>query len=372
VTHGVCDTLHKTWDVHVIGLNYRGFPHQYPYAMYPAWAGGDGFGNKLIRELLPKIGPDVAFILNDPWNIPTYMKFIGDVPVMASLAVDGKNCRGRGLNGLKLAVFWTAFGMQEAFKGGYKGAAAVIPLGVDTAIFKPMDQATARHQYGLRGRAAEAFIVGNVNRNQPRKRLDLQIQYFAEWIKSRSVEDAYLMLHVAPTGDAGFDCEQLASYYGVANRLIIVTPETHSSVPEEGMALTYNCFDVLMNTSQNEGWHLPTLEAMASRVPTIVSDWAATSEWPEDAALKVPCTTTAVTPNNINVIGGVPDRDGCIAALDKMYRDKAYRQEIAERGYQLSQRPEFRWENIGEAYAEAIDEALSETTIPLKRATAVM
>jgi hypothetical protein len=46
-----------------------------------------------------------------------------------------------------------------------------------------------------------------------------------------------------------------------------------------------------------------------------------------------------------------------IDALDTLYRDPAKRAALAQRGRQLVERPEFRWEAIGERFAEELDRA---------------
>src|SRR6185295_12501646 len=104
VTHQVLETLRKTWDVFVLGLNYHGDPHQYPYEVYPCLPGGDGFGVGRIKELADKLGPSLIVLQQDPWNFQLYLERIKTVPVVGIVAVDGKNCRGSELNGLKLAI----------------------------------------------------------------------------------------------------------------------------------------------------------------------------------------------------------------------------------------------------------------------------
>jgi D-inositol-3-phosphate glycosyltransferase len=357
-THYTLETLRKTWDVHVLGLNYKGDPHSYPYDIYPCWPGGDLFGLGRMVDLIGKIRPDVIIVQNDPWNIPAYLAKAGNVPIIAAVAVDGKNCAGRGLNGLKLAIFWTKFGEHEARLGGYSGPTAVVPLGIDLNIYKPYDKLISRRSMRFPKETEDAFIVGNVNRNQPRKRLDLCVSYFAEWIKTKRINDAYFFFHTAPTGDQGYDVGQLAKYYGIANRLILVEPEIGHGIAESSLTITYNTFDVMLTTTQGEGFGLPTFEGMACGIPQIVPDWAALGELCEDAAIKVPCTTIACTPNKINVIGGVVDREKTIEALDLMYNNPELRKDYTKKGLELVSNPRYRWENIGTAFAEAVEGAL--------------
>ena len=175
-THHVLSSMSLEWDIHILGLNYKGDPHEYPYHIYPCWPGGDPFGLGRVKEMIEKIGPDVIIIQNDPWNIPAYLDRIENIPVIASMPVDGLNCQGRKLNKLTHAIFWTNFGLNEARFGGYSGEASVIPLGVDINLYQRVPQ--ARQKIGLPEDILKGFVVGNVNRNQPRKRLDLSIQYF--------------------------------------------------------------------------------------------------------------------------------------------------------------------------------------------------
>ncbi len=197
-----------SWDVTVLGINFRGDPGErkkYPYDMWPASVNGsDIFGISRLGDVLPRVGPDLIVLQNDPWNIPRYANNLKHYNLVGALAVDGENCRGSDLNALSMAIFWTEFAAKQAALGGYRGPAAVIPLGVDLQGYKPQDRQVARKKVFGKDypRFKDSFIVGNVNRNQPRKRLDLSIAYFAEWVRTRRISDANLYLHVAPTGDA--------------------------------------------------------------------------------------------------------------------------------------------------------------------------
>ena len=363
VATGFAKCTHKTleafrdWDVHVLGLNYNGDPHAFPFPIYPPWIGGDPYGLRRTGELVTKIRPDVVLIQNDPWNIAPYMKEAGNAPCVASMPVDGKNCKGAALNGLALAIFWTKFGELEAQCGGYTGASTVIPLGVDLHTYSPGDRLRARVNLKLPEEALNGFIVGNVNRNQPRKRIDLTISYFAEWVHKYNIRDAYLFLHVAPTRDQGWDVGQLMKYYRIPNRLILQEPEVGLGIAEPILVETYRAFDVQISTTQGEGWGLCTMEGMACGCPQIVPNWSALGEWVTDgAAIKVPCSEVAMTPNNINAIGGIPDRAAFIEALNKMYQEREVRETYATAGLDLVSEPRFRWETIGEQFRTCLEE----------------
>jgi glycosyltransferase involved in cell wall biosynthesis len=286
------------------------------------------------------------------------LKYVGETAkTVASMPVDGKNCRGTWINGLDLGIFWTQFGLDEARAGGFAKPASVVPLGIDLNLYQPMNRVAARRAIGLPPELDKAFIVGNVNRNQPRKRLDLTVKYFAKWVEESGATDAYLYLHVAPTGDVGYDVQQLMQYYGFKGknkRLIFVEPKIGPGVPEAMLTQVYSSFDVQVTTTQGEGWGLPTMEGMACGVPQIVPVWAALGEWCEDAVVRIHCDSTIVTPNGINAVGGVPMERTFISALDLFYQDRTFGEKYAKRGLDLVRQPRFRWSEIGLRYAEVL------------------
>lgn len=363
MNHKYLESIHPDWEVHMMAMNYHGDPHPYPYKIYPCISARyrDPFGALRLPEMINKIRPDVISITNDPWNIPHYLKRAQGLPVVASLAVDGLNCRGEDLNGLKHAIFWTNFGLEQARLGGYTGPATVVPLGVDTSVFYPTAQKESRRRAGLPAllQSPETFIVGAVGRNQPRKRLDLTMMVFANWIKKYKITNAYLFLHVGPTGDVGYNLHQLSQYLGISNRIILSQPEVGDGILEENMRFIYSTMDVMISMTQGEGWGLTHMEGMACGVPQILPDWAALGEWARGAALLIPCTTVACTPNNINAVGGIADMESMVEALHSVYEDRTLLEGMKKNGLELVNRPEYDWNNIGQKYAAVLDEALA-------------
>lgn len=369
VTHNVLDNLHLDWDISVLGVNYMGDPHNYDYDLYPCYTPeyADAFGTKRLPHLAQELDPDVIIIQNDPWNIPSYLQHLSagkiTTPVVAVMPVDGKNCRGDGLDAIAHAIFWTKFGAEEARKGGYSKGYSVIPLGVDTDFYSSEDKLTCRQRIGLPEFVHEGFIVGNINRNQPRKHLDLTIQYFCEWVQDFRIHDAFLFLHVCPTGDSGFDVRQLVNYYGLTNRLIVLEPRIGPGIKERDLVDVYNTFNVQMSTTQGEGWGLTTMEGMACGIPQIIPDWSALGEWAKDAAYMIPCPTQAVTPNFINAIGGIPDKEKMIHGLNELYEKEGIRFKYITEGYNLVEQPQYRWKAIAQQYHEVLEGVIEKETV---------
>lgn len=349
-THAACDELHaRGHEVHVLGINYHGDPHGYPYKVYPCYQpldhGGDGFGIGRLPHLVHRLRPDVVVLLNDPWNVKPYLHSLRQLPddfkrplMVGWMAVDGKNQRGWQLNGLDHVTVWTEFAKQELTSRGMNVDCDVVPLGVGPE-FAPLDKVESRTLVFPPNLPVDAFVVGVVGRNQPRKRLDLSIEYFAEWVTKRDVKDAYLYLHVGPTGDVGVDVASLVTYYGMQGRVVMNEPPLGRGSALEHMVRTYSSFDVYLTTSQGEGWGLPCLEAMACGVPCVVPDWSGLGDWTRDAAVKVPCSSTALTaPMNglMYTVGGVPDKRATVSELDALYRSEAHRSVYVKRGLKMA------------------------------------
>ena len=345
VTHRIVEQLQARWDVVVSGVNYDGAPHRLPYRVMPAWQGGDMWGIDRFPQLCAEFDPDIVVINNDWWNVARFAAVaLRGLPLVGYMPVDGGNLAPvamRQLNKLAAAVWYTGFGHREAAISGFKGACHVIPHGLDEGTFKPARRAHARRRLGL---PADAFIVGNVNRNQPRKRLDVTIQIFAEWVKRHRVREAKLLLHCAKK-DTGWDLESLARRYGVGGRLILTGgDEIREMSTVSTLRDVYASLDVQMSTTLGEGWGLTTMEGMACGVPQIVPDYAALGEWAVPA-VKVPCSRQLVHPE-INTIGALVDEAPFIDALQSLYKNAALRSEIGKQGIAHVAREQYRWSSV--------------------------
>jgi glycosyltransferase involved in cell wall biosynthesis len=188
---------------------------------------------------------------------------------------------------------------------------AVIPLGVDTTVFKPAERMKDGEPYLL--------YVGTLD---PRKNL------------SRLIE-AHARLKDAPRlvlcGAKGGSYAELATLVESLNANVKFTGYTDPPT----LLKYYQHAHVVLLPSLYEGFGLPVLEAMACGIPVLVSDIPVLREVSGDAALTVP----------------VEDIEGISEGLQKLVDDDNLRQSLREKG--LARVAHFSWENTARLQLDA-------------------
>lgn len=377
VTHNILGWLGARWDRVVVGVNATGRPHEYPYRVWPAACGGDRWGFGLFPEVVKAERPDIIVIQSDSWIVESFVAEIAEAvdsetgeqivpncpPIVGYIPIDARGMKrgiAKNLSRLALTVFYTEFGRQEAISCGHTGPTTAIGLGVRRDIYKPVPKAEARRKL-LPSIPPGAFVVGNVNRNQPRKRLDLTIAYFAEWLKRGG--DGYLYLHCLEK-DSGYDLRELADWYGIGDRFAMPTAKDYTELlPEHFMPTVYSALDVQVSTSVGEGWGLCTLEGMACGTPQILPEFAALGEWPRGAVYYVPATPGEASMGvRAFGIGSTPQQEPFIAALDRLYRNPSERRALSEAGLALVSEKRFEWSDVAMRFDQELSAVLARST----------
>lgn len=367
VTHNVVKYLTHNYNVDVLGMNYFGDPHDYDYRIYPAPPGGDVWGLRRFMSIYEMTKPDIIVIINDPHIVAAFLDQKSEdfeTPMIAYMPVDSINQNKEAcskLNALDLAICYTKFGVEEIKIGGYTGKTLVIPHGVDIKNYHPVDKKKARDIMGIsQALGDDLFIIGNVNRNQPRKRLDQTVDVFARWVKKYNIpENVYLYCHCAQR-DIGWNLLELAKYHGVDKRFIVPDESITSfyGIDEIGLKNIYNAFDVQMSTTMGEGWGLTQFEGMACGIPQIVPRFSALAEWADGCAEYVEVKEFMATPGGMNTIGAIADSEKYIESLNYLYRDEERRKTLRTRGMELVSRPEFAWHDVANKFLITINNIL--------------
>lgn len=369
VSKNLISTFRKHYDVHVIGVNYFGDydPLIEGLKVYPASAGGgEIYGFDKFLKLLTQLQPAVCFVLNDIWiamdynkQIVEYNKMFPDNKTQFVLytPIDAENIKRDFIDQVTEfdhIVTYTEFGKEQLLIGGMSKKIHVIPHGVDLTKFKRMDKQSVKKAMKM---GANDFIVLNVSRNQPRKRLDMFFFIFAEWVKRYNLPENVRTYYHGALQDYGIDILQWCEYLGIKNRLAISRPDLTptNGLTDEQMNMVYNSADVFFTTSAAEGWGLPVAEAMAVGVPCVLPAHSALKEWPEGNALYADCYPfPSLTDRGLNTIHHLTEVDSAIEALHKLYTDAQLRQQLGEASYKHMQNPKFNWEVIAKQFMEII------------------
>ena len=368
VMEGIFTPLAGRYEIHQLATNYRGDPHGYGWKLYPAEAGGDRWGAARVLPLLEKLRPHLIFVLNDIWVQHAYLNELRKLkdapPVVLYCPVDGGPLDAESvepLRGVRRCVAYTEFGRgvigaavaaQRAKDPSFDfPAVEVIPHGVDTETFRPLDaegvpqrlharQLLFKGVPDLEGR----FIVLNANRNQPRKRIDTTIRGFALFARGKP-PGVNLFLHMG-VEDVGWNVILLARRYGVEDRVLMSSlNKVIQGVSAQQLNRVYNACDVGVNTSSAEGWGLPSFEHAATRAAQVVPRHSACAELWEGSALLVEPALSVIN-EKILTEGWLVTPEGVAEALERLYADRELLAEMSERAYRNATRTEYRWENI--------------------------
>jgi glycosyltransferase involved in cell wall biosynthesis len=174
------------YDIHHLATNYWGDPHDEPWKIYAAVAGGDVYGYRRLPHIADHLRPDVIFSYNDLWIQREYLRILRQCETKARVVlyspVEGPPVDAAWLADCDLVskfVVFTQFPKTEVLNALGRECderVVVIPHGVDTAAFHPLhDKDAVKMDLGLASKsgADPPFVVLNANRNQPQKRSEV-------------------------------------------------------------------------------------------------------------------------------------------------------------------------------------------------------
>lgn len=363
VNHGIISNLPKDWDIHHLAINYYGDPHDYSHKIYPAATGGDLWGFRRIKDFVEKEF-DFIYILNDIWVISKYLEVIRELyetnnvklpKIITYYPVDGSNFNKKWFKNFDIvsqAVVYTQFGYEVSKKTAPEIDFEIVPHGTDLDTFYPLgNKLEVRQKYfNNNPELHDAFIVLNVNRNQPRKRLDVALEGFAEFVQDKPSNVKYY--HHAGIKDTGWDILEISETFGIQERVILTnTVKDTQRVSIEELNMIYNCADVGINTSTGEGWGLCSTEGAACGVPQIVPDHSACTELFSDVGILVPVNQYLYSPETL-VKGGLVHPSDVAEALEILYQSEELRKTLGRESYKKFTSEEYTWEYIGKQWKE--------------------
>lgn len=399
VSKNILKRLHDTglYEIHVLGINYVGDPHELPYKIYPAMYNeqGDVYGRQKLIDFLrnKKYKWDILFTLQDTFIMATIGEAITKLrdgydemkEVEQNGAIFPQKVRQEGV-GFKwlfyfpidarpkkewieksvalcdIAVPYTQFAKEECeriLKRDYH----VIYHGFDKSTFFPLseeEKQSFRDKYFPEHNLKERFVIVNVNRNQERKGYLQTLLAFS--IFNRIIPNAVLYTQCDVAGDRGGNLIELARQIGLTDNWIYPDPRMY----EEGIIPgadfingILNIADVNISTTLGEGFGLSLIEAMAVKTLNVFPDNTAIKELlAENRGVLV---RSGDTPNNLifnghldnNIIRPITNVEDMVDKLLWAYRSKYITEGMTEKAYDWAQE-NCNWDDLAMEFHELL------------------
>jgi glycosyltransferase involved in cell wall biosynthesis len=215
------------------------------------------------------------------------------------------------------------------FYGVDSGKVEVIPNGVDTERFHPLEEPGALEDFRRATFGDDHPFVLYVGKLTKRRNLEALTEAFAHFQRRSGTSHRLLFV--------GFELEgtsvlEVARRCGIEHRVHALSHACHRE-----LALIYNAADLMAYPSSYEGFGLPVLEAMACGTPALALDRTAFPEFARGAALLLPDARVETL------------ADG----LEKILSDPARQRQMRENG--LRRVDAYRWQDITARYVKVLD-----------------
>lgn len=245
-----------------------------------------GFGFAALPEVIRRKQPHVVMIYNDMAVVTKFLEEIRKSGIPRNFKIwiyadQVYNTQFQAYLDVLNRDADRVFTFSNFWKKCLKDQGITRPLdvflhGFDTKQYFPLPKEMVRKQLGLPN---DAFVILNLNRNQPRKRYDLLIMAFVELIVKYPTKPIMLMC-ICDKGEKGgwwlFEIFQRElKLRGVpveqfGNRLMIAAQDM--VYKDEDVNMFYNLADIGVSTAEGEGWGLCQFEQMGVGVPQVVPD----------------------------------------------------------------------------------------------------
>jgi glycosyltransferase involved in cell wall biosynthesis len=303
----------------------------------------NGFAFMELPSVILSEKPDIVFIYNELSIIGAYIEEIRKViqnrffRIWAYTDITYKAPHQQFIDIINRDVE-RIFCFTKSWKDELKSVGITRPVdvmnhGIDTTHIRHIPKMLARQNLGL---PKDIFIFTSMNRNIPRKRLDILIMSFVKLIVRFPMKPIF-MLVVGDKGDKGgyalFDIfARELKLSGVSlemfgNRLLITT--TNTCYKDDDINLLYNCGDVGISCSEGEGFGLCTFEQMMLGIPQIAPEINGHTEYcNEDNSQLIKPKVRYYIPQALNVVTGeacVVDTDDVSKAMERYVFDEDLR-----------------------------------------------
>lgn len=362
------------YEVHNLAINYHGDPIETQkwenLYLYPTIQ--DPYGRNRLYPLLMQIQPDILFLVNDfdatghvPEIVMEYKRRTNKhIETILHTPMDGEPLYPEWAEFLKKffskVVVVSKYGV-EVFKRTDKTLELEQRYhGVDLDTFKPLPEDEVSN---FKKQLGDKFVVSMVGTNQLRKQYPIALEAFAHFAKDKN--DVLLFLHTQRHLSVGWNLDKLLRLFNITDKVVFTDGiEGAKGIKSSELNMIYNISDVYLSTAAGEGFSLTIPEAAAAGCPLILPDNTSIPELWEGAAHMIPTSHYTIFPNNDReLIRPIPSSQEIIKALDKMYYDKAYREEMGQKArarvLELYKSGELNWVEVGKYFDKLFTDVLT-------------
>jgi glycosyltransferase involved in cell wall biosynthesis len=213
------------------------------------------------------------------------------------------------------AVCATSDTINKCIQDIYPRPVHVIPFGIDFDIFKP--------DSNLKNK--EHFVVGAVKSLEKVYNIDVLVKAFAG-VHSKHANTRLL---IVGDGSERDNLKELVKQLDLNDSVVFT-----GKVPSKETPNYFNKLNCLVNISQYESFGVSVIEAMACKVPVVVSDTGGLKEIVNNSDMGI-----CVEPGNVEQTS---------KAVEKIMQDKGFTEKAIDKAYQ-SVKERFSWEkNLSE------------------------
>ena len=346
VTHNICNELSKLCDVTVLGIGYDGRTrHPCPFYIYPGYHNGDMYSFDFAANLILRESPDVVVVFNDLPVVHNYLDRIAELKKTNSIGAkvvplfpinfvppNKLDILNLSFKNVEEVLVYTDFSRMVVESINPQLKVTSIYHGVDVGTYFPVQD--AKIKYGLK----DCFVVGNVNSNTYRKRLDLFLKGFATFAKDK--DDVKCLVH-ASNNDVSYDLSLIVKDLGIEGKTILSTNKLR---PEE-LNMLYNLMDVNVNTAMGEGFGLSLIEGATCGVPILCPEYGNLVDIWGDSASYIKLRDSEYVAGT-RFVGGAVDVNDMASKLNLLYEDRNLLSDMSKRVGERSKLDKFKWSTI--------------------------
>ncbi|WP_172632536.1 glycosyltransferase, partial [Dictyobacter arantiisoli] len=318
VLSSICRRLAQKYTILQINISSNKAVHDpLNYTIEPAQGVLNEPASQQLVARIEQFQPQLLFLCHDPWLYQFHRQALAAyrdrLKIIFYCPVEGpyrSPAQIAYLAEVDVLVLYTSYG-RRLIEDAFEQAAlpptswpriAVLPHGIDTQHFFPLHPFTAageeeRQRNLLRARQIlfphrpelhSAFMLLNANYYRQRKRIDLTVQAFADFIHA-TPGNIWLYLHV---GEQEQKLLELAARLGIRDRVLSTgTAVAERPITDSLLNTIYNACDIGINTATSEGWGLVAFEHAATGAAQIVPAHSACQELWHDHGLLIPLQT---------------------------------------------------------------------------------